>query len=143
MASLTAVYLLSFAGMLIGFSDSGRHREDGDEGAVRFVKGPEADMEDLAGAEAPEPQTFTRTVEVSQDLIPACCEELRTRYRLTDRETEVMELIARGRNLARISEMLYVSQNTVRSHCRNLYRKLDVHSRQGILDLLEEAKNEI
>lgn len=135
--SLTAVYLLSFAGMIIGIPWKG-------------TVGPEPDLPDGEVAAAPAtaaprdavgvPDRFTRTVSQSQDLIPACCQELRAAYRLTDRETEVLELIARGRNLARIAEMLYVSPNTVRSHCRNLYRKLGVHDRQGVLDLMEDAR---
>ena len=39
------------------------------------------------------------------------------------RETDVLELIMRGRDVARMSETLFVSENTVRSHCKNLYRK--------------------
>ena len=39
-----------------------------------------------------------------------------------------------------MSETLFVSENTVRSHCKNLYRKLDVHNRQQVFDLVEEFR---
>ena len=60
--------------------------------------------------------------------------------RVVDRETDVLELIIRGRDVARMSETLFVSENTVRSHCKNLYRKLGVHNRQQVFDLVEEFR---
>ena len=36
-----------------------------------------------------------------------------------------------------IADALFVTENTVRSHVRNIYSKLDVHTRQELLDLLE------
>lgn len=61
-------------------------------------------------------------------------------YSLSNRETDILELILRGRNVARMSETLFVSENTVRSHSKNLYRKLDVHNRQQVFDLVEEFR---
>ncbi|MEJ2620448.1 MAG: response regulator transcription factor [Candidatus Thiodiazotropha sp.] len=48
---------------------------------------------------------------------------------LTERETEVLRLIAKGYNSNEISEVLEVTYHTVTSHVRNIYRKLAVHSR--------------
>jgi DNA-binding NarL/FixJ family response regulator len=48
---------------------------------------------------------------------------------LTDREIEVLRLIAKGYNSNEISEVLAVTYHTVTSHVRNIYRKLAVHSR--------------
>lgn len=48
--------------------------------------------------------------------------------RLTGRETEVLRLIARGCTYAQAAERLGMSANTVGSHVKNAYRKLDVHS---------------
>jgi DNA-binding CsgD family transcriptional regulator/MFS family permease len=61
-------------------------------------------------------------------------------FRLTAREIEVMELIARGNSVARIAEELVVSDNTIRTHSKRLYVKLGVHKRQEILDLLKEME---
>lgn len=58
-------------------------------------------------------------------------------YRLSARETEVMELIARGNTVARIAEMLVVSENTIRTHSKRIYAKLDVHKRQELRDLID------
>jgi DNA-binding CsgD family transcriptional regulator/MFS family permease len=59
-------------------------------------------------------------------------------YRLTARETEVIELIARGNSIAHIAETLIISENTVRTHSKRGYVKLNIHKRQDLLDLLEE-----
>ena len=64
-------------------------------------------------------------------------QRLRGRYRLSARETEVVELIARGHSVARIAETLVVTENTVRTHVKRIYAKLDVHKKQELVDLLE------
>jgi DNA-binding CsgD family transcriptional regulator len=47
----------------------------------------------------------------------------------------VLRLLVTGRGRVRIAENLGISENTVNSHVQQLYRKLDVHSRQELLDL--------
>lgn len=42
--------------------------------------------------------------------------------------------------MARIAEELVVSENTIRTHMRRLYAKLDIHKKQELLDLLEDVK---
>jgi DNA-binding CsgD family transcriptional regulator len=59
-------------------------------------------------------------------------------YRLTARETEVIELIAPGNSIAHIAETLIISENTVRTHSKRGYVKLNIHKRQDLLDLLEK-----
>jgi LuxR family maltose regulon positive regulatory protein len=48
---------------------------------------------------------------------------------LTKREVEVLQLIDAGLSNPEIANRLYISLNTVRTHTKNLYSKLDVHSR--------------
>lgn len=48
---------------------------------------------------------------------------------LTDRECEVLALIAKGYSYIEIGEALDLSTNTIRAHIRNIYRKLAVRSR--------------
>lgn len=71
------------------------------------------------------------------DRIAAQAQALREHYRLTARETEIMELIARGNTVARIAELLVVSENTVRTHSKRIYAKLDIHKKQELVDLIE------
>lgn len=39
-----------------------------------------------------------------------------------------------GRTVSAISESLNLSENTIRSHCKSLYRKLGIHSKQELID---------
>jgi two-component system response regulator NreC len=47
---------------------------------------------------------------------------------LTDREREVLQLIAEGHSSREIGELLHISEKTVRTHRANLMDKLDIHS---------------
>jgi two-component system NarL family response regulator len=49
--------------------------------------------------------------------------------RLTDREMEVLKLVAKGRNNRDIAKELFISENTVKNHIRNILEKLHLHSR--------------
>jgi len=49
--------------------------------------------------------------------------------RLTDREMEVLRLVAKGMNNRDIAKDLYISENTVKNHIRNILEKLHLHSR--------------
>ncbi|WP_241157248.1 helix-turn-helix transcriptional regulator [Adlercreutzia sp. ZJ242] len=75
--------------------------------------------------------------ELGPDRIAAQAQALREHYRLTAREAEIMELIARGNTVARIAEMLVVSENTVRTHSKRIYVKLDIHKKQELVDLID------
>ena len=55
------------------------------------------------------------------------------RETLSEREIEVLQLFAAGLTNATIARRLFVSQNTVKWYAKNIYRKLDVHSRAEAL----------
>ncbi len=58
---------------------------------------------------------------------------------LTDRELEVLSLVARGLRNAAIGEQLYISENTVKNHVRNILEKLHLHSRmQAVMYAVRE-----
>ena len=63
-------------------------------------------------------------------------------FGLSTRETEVMELIARGNSMASIAERLVISENTVRTHSKRIYVKLDIHKRQELIALVESFEPE-
>lgn len=59
---------------------------------------------------------------------------------LTNRETEVLVLICAGRTRSYISDTLFISENTVKYHTKNLYRKAGVTSKQELIDLYRRAR---
>jgi DNA-binding NarL/FixJ family response regulator len=77
----------------------------------------------------------------SQDQRPwrEACKAVSTQARLTQREHEVFELLACGRVPENIANHLSLALNTVRSHTRSIYAKLDVHSRSELVALVEKV----
>jgi two-component system NarL family response regulator len=48
---------------------------------------------------------------------------------LTGREIEVLSLVAQGQTSRQIGTLLFISENTVKNHIRNILDKLGLHSR--------------
>ena len=65
------------------------------------------------------------------------CDRVATIYKLSPREHEVLDLLARGRDSAAIQERLSLSASTVQTHRMHIYQKLQIHSRQELLDVIE------
>ncbi|WP_367113826.1 response regulator transcription factor [uncultured Slackia sp.] len=55
---------------------------------------------------------------------------------LTKREGDVLLLLAQRKTLAQISDYLVVGLATVKTHTHNIYKKLDVHSKQELYQFL-------
>jgi two-component system NarL family response regulator len=49
--------------------------------------------------------------------------------KLTDRELQVLKLVAQGMSNREVAEELFISENTVKNHVRNILEKLHLHSR--------------
>ncbi|MEC4293897.1 response regulator transcription factor [Adlercreutzia shanghongiae] len=65
------------------------------------------------------------------------CRAIAGQYGLTEREYDVLTLLAKGNSLKSIAEKLIVSENTVKSHRRHVYQKLGINSRQSLIDMIE------
>jgi DNA-binding NarL/FixJ family response regulator len=61
--------------------------------------------------------------------VPSPAPDADGRPRLSDREAQVLSLIVKGFTYAEIAKLLEVSTHTVTTHVRNIYRKLEVHTR--------------
>ncbi len=59
--------------------------------------------------------------------------------RLTGREWDVLELMRKGATTTQISERLFVSSTTVRTHVSAILRKLGVPTREEAIKLLERT----
>ncbi len=71
-----------------------------------------------------------------RERLLARCSVLREQFGLTERETELLALIAQGKTRAEIERELFLSQNTVKTHARHLYAKLGVHSKDEVQRLV-------
>jgi len=58
---------------------------------------------------------------------------------LTGREVEILQWIADGRTSREIGEQLYISENTVKNHVRNILDKLGMQSRHEAVRYAEHA----
>jgi DNA-binding CsgD family transcriptional regulator len=56
-------------------------------------------------------------------------------HNLTPRETEILHYLAKGHTGTYVAKVLFISPNTARTHIHNIYRKLNVSSREEILHL--------
>lgn len=65
------------------------------------------------------------------------CSRAAEKFRLSERETEVMVLLAKGRNLPYIQEQLFLSKSTVSTHRQHIYAKMDIHSQQELINLIQ------
>lgn len=68
------------------------------------------------------------------------CLALAQAHDLSLREREVLSLMATGITGKEIAVELTLSYNTVKSHIRHIYSKLDVHRKQDLVDLIERQK---
>lgn len=78
-----------------------------------------------------------RYLRARDDLQDLACDELAQEHGLTKRETELLKLLAQGRDAAYIEKTLFLSRNTVKSYTKSLYAKLGVHSKQEVIDLVK------
>lgn len=98
-------------------------------GRAHGAKAAETGPGDEGRAEKPEPTRQTAA------HVP---DALRSRFGVTQREQEVLELVLTGYTARDISARLVVSENTVKTHLRRAYAKMGVHSRAEARALIEE-----
>lgn len=65
------------------------------------------------------------------------CESVALQAGLTARETEVLELLLRGRTVQGVCDELVIAQGTAKHHVSNIYRKLGVGDRRSLHDTVE------
>ncbi|HEB65137.1 MAG TPA: response regulator transcription factor [Chloroflexi bacterium] len=81
----------------------------------------------LAGEHLLDPEMLNRVLTVAAAQMDTSGDEMVEA--LTEQETRVLALIARGMNNRQIAETLFISQNTVKTHVRHIFDKLHVADR--------------
>ncbi|MCL2528903.1 MAG: helix-turn-helix transcriptional regulator [Coriobacteriia bacterium] len=69
-------------------------------------------------------------------LLDKSCLKITQQYRLTQRESEILRYTALGRSAKYIAHTLHISHNTARTHVKHVYEKLNIHSKQDLIDLV-------
>ena len=93
-----------------------------------------ADDTPLDAAAQPNPEPAAPHATPFRNAIDAAASEAH----LTPQERNVLVLLAQGRNARSIADNMTLSMNTVRSHMRNVYAKLGVHSQQELIDAIND-----
>lgn len=122
--ALVAVYLLSTV-VLFVLKD-------------RSIADYSADQPDDAPAPNKTAGTFQGSAadNVIEDGFERRCRMIAEQAQLTPRESDVLGCLAQGRSTQYIAEKFTLSENTVKSHVRNVYQKLGVHSKQDVIDMI-------
>ena len=68
-------------------------------------------------------------------------EQMGKQFLLSDREVEVLAFYALGWTQKRVAEELYISPSTAHAHIKRIYAKTGLHSRQEILDFMDQYTN--
>lgn len=104
--------------------------------AVLFMVAPSARLWKvvLAGIDAAESGSLE-----ARDVYAKRCRELADTFSLTPREAEILSFLGRGHTSAFVAEELVVAESTVRSHRKNIYRKLGISSREELFGLLDNT----
>ena len=88
-------------------------------------------IEDIMEGGAPmSPQIASRTLQLLRDS--ANKNELHPKpadYKLSERETELLQLLVEGNTYQQIADSIFISHGTVRKHVQNIYGKLHIHSK--------------
>lgn len=81
---------------------------------------------------------YSRDLDISQKK-----EDVQQKFALSDREYEVVELLAKGMTNPDISQALHISVNTVKSHIKRIYSKLGISNRLQLINLLGNGQNSV
>lgn len=74
------------------------------------------------------------------ELVRAKCRYLAERFALSQREGEILLMIAEGKRASQIEQECFISIHTVRNHIHSVYRKLGVHSFKDLVSLMESVR---
>ncbi len=98
----------------------------------------ETTVENVSGTTHPPAQMKqpNQPEDPAADPLEARIAELARDHKLMPRETEVFGLLAHGRSIPYVRDALFISRDTAATHAKHIYAKLDVHSRQELIDLV-------
>lgn len=94
-------------------------------------------IDTLNGGAVMSPSIAVKTLQLLKNTPLPSIENQPCAIELSTRETEILELLAKGMTNKKIAEQLFISPFTVKRHIENTYQKLQAHNR---IELLEKAR---
>ena len=127
-------------------SDVVRRNDKAEEDSAGLVSGSVAERK--VAAREPAPPRSPSAEDATQASLEAMedafyrepCRILAEEHGLTPRELDVLRYLAQDKTLGQIAEGLVLSRNTVKMHTKHVYQKLEVHSKQEAIALVNEVR---
>ncbi len=82
------------------------------------------------------------TAPVAPSQIDTICSQIISEFKLSEREGQILKLIARGNTVNSIANKLVISPHTVNTHIRHIYDKVGIHKRGELLEYINMKKEE-
>lgn len=82
------------------------------------------------------------TAPVAPSQIDTICSQIIAEFKLSEREGQILKLIARGNTVNSIANKLVISPHTVNTHIRHIYDKVGIHKRGELLEYINMKKEE-
>ena len=86
--------------------------------------------------------TALTTAPVAPSEIDTICSQIIAEFKLSEREGQILKLIARGNTVNNIANKLVISPHTVNTHIRHIYDKVGIHKRGELLEYINMKKEE-
>ncbi|MBE6473664.1 MAG: hypothetical protein E7Z99_08920 [Coriobacteriaceae bacterium] len=134
-ALFACAYLLALVMSIVSFAQGKRARADASADAGVIIRNAEAVDTAQTGVVSPSEATEPERPIDKREQLEGAIAELGPAEPVSKRELDVLEMYLQGYNVPTTAQKLFISENTVRSHTKNLYRKFGVHSRQELIEL--------
>ncbi len=86
------------------------------------------------------PHIASKTLELLRSKTTVNKEKQPEDYNLSERETEILKLLAKGFSYQQIANDVFISHGTVRKHVENIYGKLHINSKAQAVSLAHQKK---
>ena len=74
--------------------------------------------------------------------IDTICREIALQFKLSEREAEILKLLAKGNTANGVANKLVISPHTVNTHIRHIYEKVGIHKRNELLEYINMRKSD-
>ncbi|MBR4341174.1 MAG: right-handed parallel beta-helix repeat-containing protein [Lachnospiraceae bacterium] len=145
LCAVCAVVLAGIVFFVVRSVKNRRERENiGIYGQLSFNKSEQIIEPKDIGTEEENDQMTLEQADADKDeakeLTERKIEELARERSLTERETEVLREYVSGKTRTQISEALFISESTVKNHISNIFSKLGVKNKEGLLKMVDACQ---